>query len=296
MKAWRAPALPGAGRGRLWCRAGGSGDVGVLLLHGLVATGDVFGASGDRLAIDHVVAVPDLLGFGRSIDDRGDDFGTTAHLASIGQSVDQILGARRVLVAAHSMGSALALRWATANAGRTGAVVLVGAPMWAGADEARAALGSTGPLARAFRLDSRLAAGVCRFNCRHRWLAGWVAAALAPRWPVAISRQASLHTWPAYHQALEQQILHADWADMLGALDRAGVPVLLVWGDADPVGDPAYAADVAARLPLVEVEVVPGADHTLPASHPALIPDRLATLAELVPDRFSDRGPGQPGV
>lgn len=41
---WALPVLPGRRWGRLYARSGGDGPSGVLLLHGLVATGDVFGA------------------------------------------------------------------------------------------------------------------------------------------------------------------------------------------------------------------------------------------------------------
>lgn len=102
-------------------------------------------------------------------------------------------------------------------------------------------------------------------------MSGWLAALIAPRWPLAVAKQASLHTWPAYHQAMEQQILDVNFAELLARLDRAGVPVLLVWGDRDTVGDREYAQAIASTLANVDVRIVPGADHSLPASHPGVI-------------------------
>ncbi|MCZ7628855.1 MAG: hypothetical protein M5U19_07225 [Microthrixaceae bacterium] len=69
VRAWEQSELPIRQIGRLSCKLGGTGPGTALLLHGLVATGDVFGRSPDILAVDHEVAVPDLAGFGRSLDE-----------------------------------------------------------------------------------------------------------------------------------------------------------------------------------------------------------------------------------
>ncbi len=230
VRSWRPSNLPRRRIGALSCRTGGAGESGVLLLHGLVATGDIFGTIPDRLAHMHCVAVPDLLGFGASLDEQRSDFGTAAHLQAIGRVVDEAFGGRRLRIGAHSMGSALALRWATANPERVALVVCFGAPMWPTNAAARRSLASAGPMARSFLTDTRVARRICEFNCRHRTLSGWIAAVLAPRWPSDIARQASQHTWPAYRQAMEQQILHDDWASLLSGAAEAGIEVHLVWG------------------------------------------------------------------
>lgn len=55
--------------GELSVRAMGDGDRAVILLHGLTASGDYFGAEYDRLADHAQLVIPDLLGFGRSLDE-----------------------------------------------------------------------------------------------------------------------------------------------------------------------------------------------------------------------------------
>lgn len=169
------------------------------------------------------------------------------------------------------MGSTLALRWACRHPGRVTQVVCIGPPIWASRAAARAAIEHANPMARAFALDKRLARRACALSCRHRALSGWLAALMAPRWPLTVARQASLHTWPAYRQTMEQQILDVNWEALLARLDQGGIPVLLIWGDHDTVGDREYAQGIARALANVEVRIVPGADHTLPASHPGLI-------------------------
>ena len=134
-------------------------------------------------------------------------------------------------------------------------------------------------MARALVLNERVARFACALSCRHRKLAGSIAAVIAPRWPIPIARQASLHTWPAFHQTVEQQVLHDEWLPLLQRLDTAGVPVRLVWGDRDPVADHVYAALLAGLLSNVTVQIIEGADHTLPTAQP----DLIVELSEFLP-------------
>lgn len=286
---WQESRLAWRRVGPLWCRVGGNGTRGALLLHGLIATGDVFGRIPDRLAESRVVAVPDLLGFGRSIDHNRHDFATEAHMAAIDAVVAEALGERPVVVVAHSMGCALALRWVAHHAERVEELLCIGAPMWAGSGDARLAIGRANPMAKAFALDEDVARWVCTLSCRYRTVSGWIAAAAAPRWPVPIARRASQHTWLAYRQALVEQVLEPDWPTLVGDVDRAGVRLRLIWGDEDTVGDRAYARSIAAGLENVSVDGVAGADHTLPCARPELIVEMVEQLGP--PDALRDPPP-----
>lgn len=279
VRSWRSPDLPIRRLGPLSYRIASPdvSDIGIVLLHGLVATGDVFGATPELLGAQHRVVVPDLLGFGRSLDEGRGDFSTAAHLAALDALIDHELGDRRIRIGAHSMGSALALRWAAANPHRVERVVCVGAPMWPDADSATAALGALGPMGKSLVLDDGLARAVCSFNCRHRSLAGLLSAAVTPRWPIAVARQASLHTWPAYIAALEEQIINCPWSELLATLAEQGVPVHLIKGDRDTIGD-VELLDEIATWPGVDVSIVDG-DHTLPAADPHLLANHLSRTA-----------------
>lgn len=243
----------------------------MLLLHGLVGTGDVFGVAADVLASSRVVAVPDLLGFGLSVDEDRADFGTEAHLAAVDAVIAEVVGDRRLVIAAHSMGCTLALRWAGRHPDRVERVICVGPPIWPTRAAARRAIGGASPMSRALVLNEPFARYACALSCRHRTLAGWLASVIAPTWPIPIARQASLHTWPAFHQTIEHQVLHDEWPGLLQRLDSAGVPVSLVWGDRDPVVDHEYAVLLANSLSHVTVQIIEGADHTLPTARPELI-------------------------
>lgn len=58
---------------------------------------------------------------------------------------------------------------------------------------------------------SRAPVGQGTLNCAHQTLAGWAAATMEPSRPVPVARQASLHTWEAYEQAIQQRVLRDDW-------------------------------------------------------------------------------------
>lgn len=259
----------------LSCRVGGSGADAAVLLHGLVGTGDVFGSAIDRLATRFSVVVPDLPGFGRSLRAASLESNGADLVRAVDEVVHELARGRPVVLGAHSMGASIALQWAANNPVRVRRVVCMGAPLWPSAPAARRAIAGTGLMARVFVLNQRIAHQICRINCSQRVLSGWVAVALAPKWPVPIARQASLHTWDSYHRAFTDHVLATDWEGLLKELNDHEVKVLLMWGSEDLVGDPSYAERVTADLRNVSIEMVEGTDHTLPASRPDLLADRL---------------------
>lgn len=271
VKSWSPSTLPGTKTGRLFARVSGNDDQNaVILLHGLISTGDIFGRTFDQLAASAKLVVPDLPGFGRSLDEDRAGFTLAHHLDMLDELADeQGLFDRRWTVGAHSMGSTLALAWADRHHRNVDKVVCWGAPVFRTSREARTSIaGNT--MARLFALDTRLAELACSFSCEHRAAAGWIAAALAPALPVAISRAAPLHTWPAYRDALHHLVMEPDWDQLLGQIATNSIETSLIWGRNDPIGDPRFAREVTADHPYTKVATVSAADHHLPLSHPAL--------------------------
>lgn len=276
VRAWAPPVLPGRRWGRLYARSGGDGPSGVVLLHGLVATGDVFGAAFDQLATDRRLVVPDLLGFGRSLDETRDSFGVGDHLDALDELADQtgLFEADRLIIGAHSMGASLALRWAGRHGERVDRVVCWGAPIYTSAEMARARI-SGSVMARLFVLDTGSAQRACALSCAHRRAAGWVAAGLAPRHPVPVARSAALHSWPAYRDAMNQLVIGTDWADLLDEL-ASSTAVVFARGSGDLVGDPAAVQALAMVRDNTEIVTIPGAGHDLPMSRPDMCVDQLS--------------------
>lgn len=265
---WDPPSLPGDWDGPLYARFGGDGSKAVVLLHGLVSSGDVFGSAYDRLTEADRVVVPDLLGFGRSLDETRTSFTIEDHLDALDQLADRAgLFERRWTIGAHSMGSALALHWAARHPDRVERVICWGAPIYASPDEARKRI-SGSVMTRLFALDTRWAKRACAISCRHRSAAGWFTAAVEPSLPVPVARAVSLHTWPAYRDAMRRLVIETNWGQLLGHVADHGIRIELAYGSDDRVGDHTHADAMSRMVMGVPVTRIPGADHRLPMSHP----------------------------
>lgn len=275
VRRWRAPHPGGRSVDGLYFRTAGDGDTVFVLLHGLVATGDVFGAEFDTLANEGKLVVPDLLGFGRSLDETRSTFGAEQHLDALDRLMDELgVGSRPIVVGAHSMGSALAVRWAERRGIQIRRVVGWGAPVYRNAAQVEEEVASMGTMARLLAGNTRAAELACKLNCRHRKPAGWLAALAAPEIPVQIARAASLHTWPAYRDAMSDVVGGTDWAHVTRRVFANGTTIELTWGDGDAIGDRGFAG----TLPGVRVTVVPGSGHHLPMAHPGRCLEQLRTV------------------
>jgi pimeloyl-ACP methyl ester carboxylesterase len=241
----------------------------VVLLHGLGATGDYFGAFYDGLSRRHRVVIVDLLGFGHSLDEERTAFDVDTHVAAIDRALEALdCGASPVVLAAHSMSTAIALTWADQHRDRTRHVYLWGPPIYSGEQAARSIGRGYGVMARLFALDTTWARRACRLNCANRDVSGRVMAAMAPRWPTRVSSAASRHTWDAYHGSLRSLILDFDWSSVL----PASCPLTIFRGSDDPIGRRDDIAELAAGATIVDV---PGADHHVALEHPELLFDAL---------------------
>ena len=80
---------------------------------------------------------------------------------------------------------------------------------------------------------------------------------------------------PDYRRSFPQA---AGWITAAGSpylvVEEIAAPTLLIWGDADPISPVAVGRHLAARLPDARLEIVPGGDHDVAATHP----DRVAAL------------------
>lgn len=103
---WRAGTGRSSRAGPLQVRTFGSGTPVVVLLHGMAASGNCFGAAFDRLGGSARVVVPDLLGFGASPAAPGPVTGED-HLTALDAMLFALdLADEPLVVVGHSMGAA----------------------------------------------------------------------------------------------------------------------------------------------------------------------------------------------
>lgn len=305
-----APAVrawsPGGGRhvivGRLSARILDPPDpaarpgTATVLLHGLMASGDMFGGAYDALADDGPVLVPDLLGFGRSMRtdlDGAGAFQLSAHLDALSSMIAAVLpDGMPVRIGGHSMGGVVAVHLASrlvASRRPVNQVVTWGAPLYRSRATGRQRVARLGGVARLFAFDSPLAEATCAAMCRFRRTAAVLAVAASPRLPTQIARRGVLHTWPSYQQAMDTIVLDPTWPNALQSLTEEGVAVRIAAGTDDPVVDPVTLAR-ARQWPHVRVRMVDGATHELPLTHPRICRAQLRDVPTLRSDREpSDR-------
>jgi len=137
----------------------GFGTSVVLLLHGIIAAGNSFGAVYDELTAHATVVLPDLLGFGESMYAVG-PADTRAHIAAIDAALARLeLENRSTIVAGHSMGGTLALRWAAEHTDRVHSVTTfgdhLGAPLYRDRTEADERVAGMGHLEQLHRIHER---------------------------------------------------------------------------------------------------------------------------------------------
>ncbi len=273
---WRSAAVaawdPSTGTtvraGPLRVRVLGSGGPVVLLLHGMVAAGNSFGAAYDTLAEHATVVVPDLLGFGGSMVTTGRT-DASAHIAALDAALDGLrLQRRPTIVAGHSMGGVLALRWAAEHPDRVRAVVTFGAPLYLNRTESNEHIAGIGRMEALFAGDGPLPRAACSWMCRHRTAASWIAVGFRPDFPVPVARSGVKHTWSTYSGSFDGLIRDSGWYDALRVLGRAGIPVTLTVGGRDPVPVQGRAEEFARIWPQISCLTHPGSGHMLPLTDP----------------------------
>lgn len=247
-----------------------------MLLHGMVAAGNSFGAAYDALGEHATVVVPDLLGFGGSMDVTHET-DAAAHIAALDVALAELgLAERPTLVAGHSMGGCLALRWAAAHADRVISVVTFGAPLYRDRAEADDHVQHMGRLEAVLADDGRLPRIACALMCRFRACASWLVVAIRPDLPVPIARSGVRHTWASYTSSLNGLIRDTGWDAALAVLASARVPVTLTTGDRDPVPVRGRAAELAATWSNIRPVTHPSADHGLPLTDPGWCQNLIA--------------------
>lgn len=258
----------------------GSGDP-VVLLHGLGGTSETWQQMIDCLDGSLRTIAIDLAGHGRSARDRG-DYSITANAVIVRGVLDQ-LGIDRALIVGHSYGSGVALAVAVIFPEKVAGLALV----------ASGGLGSeAAPILRAMSLPF---VGELASLAIHPWLVGRVDAAFNRLSALGFRERSELRQMRQTLRSLSDIAARGSFLDTLrgvisvqgqlvdGAerLDQIGdIPVLVVWGDRDPMLPISHAAVVSAALPHARVEIFEGAGHFPHAQDPGRLADLLVDVAK----------------
>jgi pimeloyl-ACP methyl ester carboxylesterase len=274
---------------RIHYRIAGSGPP-VVLIHGMVNSSRHWEAVALRLARDHLVIAPDLIGHGDSATPRG-DYSLGAHAASI-RDLLSVIGVQRATIVGHSLGGGVAMQFFYQFPQRTERLVLISS----------GGLGhEVSPLLRTAALPG--ASGLLSIATHRRllallWHAGRqlrrrgsgkgaalqaVARALRPlEQPGA--REAFLHTLRAVIDVHGQRV---SARDRLYLLERT--PTLIVWGERDRTIPISHGRETHAAVPGSRFVTLPRAAHFPHLEDPEGLATALADfLATTEPGELQD--------
>lgn len=259
------PPGPSSGTAALAYRIEGSGHPATVLLHGLFASGRYWGAAYDTLAGKSALLVPDLAGFGRSVEVT-DGFGPEVHADLVAGTVVEVgVADQPVVIGAHSLGCLVAIEVARRHPELVAGIVAFSPPLYADEAAARRWLKGANPLLWLFVASPWLSEVVCNWVCEHRDVAGRLGRLLRPELPAPLAEDRVKHTYRSYSQTLAKVIISAGAA---GSIGDVTMPIHLVAGAGDDLVDRHFLRQLAERHPHVTFEVWPDAEHELPLTQP----------------------------
>ncbi|MCU1432114.1 MAG: putative hydrolase or acyltransferase of alpha/beta superfamily [Actinotalea sp.] len=208
-------------------REAGSGDEGVVLVHGIGVSSRYFAPLVELLAASGRVLAPDLPGFGASSRTEH-DLTIEEHAAVVAALIEES-GLQRPVVLGHSMGAQVAAELAVQRPDLVGRLVLVGPVVQAGT---RSVARQAWRLVRDYRYETRAVNAIT--------LTDWFRCGL---------RRYVRTLGPMMGYPLEQR------------LAEVSVPVVMVRGERDLVAPLEYLELLAARCRSGAVVEVPGEGH-----------------------------------
>jgi pimeloyl-ACP methyl ester carboxylesterase len=218
---------------RVIYRIAGSGPP-MVLIHGMLNSSRHWQAVADRLAAEHTVVAPDLIGHGDSAAPRG-DYSLGAHAASI-RDLLAAIGIERATIVGHSLGGGVAMQFFYQFPQRVERLALVSSgglgrevsPMLRTA----ALPGMSGLLSLTInpRVTGALRAGGVRLRARGISAGTYLEATARALRPLenADARQAFLQTLRSVIDVRGQRVSATDRLYLLESM-----PTLIVWGERD---------------------------------------------------------------
>lgn len=248
----------------------------VLLIHGLGSAGYLeWRFNLEALAAQHTVYAPDLPGFGRSDKPKAARYGVPFFTRTLVRYLRE-LRLRQVAVVGTSLGGRIALELALKHKDVLTKLVLVNAlglgrpqvqPLYPLA--ALPGVGEVGLRAVSQGLRHAPAGWVRRAVTRLAGASGDLDRLIDDAYIDELRRQYDAEPWRAAYLATVRSILRlAGSHDLSRRLATLDLPVLLIWGGADPLFPVEHATRAQRLLPNSRLVVIEGAGHTVMAERP----------------------------
>lgn len=214
---------------RLYTEVRGQGDP-VVFLAGLPATTRYWQGAFDPLAATNRLIFVDALGFGRSpLPDV--EYTLEDHLGALRRTLVGQGATHRVTFVAHSFGTLLAAYYAARHPAEVERLFLLGTPVFADEEEARAHLRHTSPTVGVFTLNPLLARAMCKLHeAAYSRALVRIVPLFAPDTPPVVVQEGLLHTWESFDGTLRNVVLTQPIARPLAGL---GPKVTFVHGRAE---------------------------------------------------------------
>lgn len=211
-----------------------------LLLHGLATVGTYWGAAFDVCARQGSLVVPDLLGFGESVDPPliAEQRSPAEHVAALEAMLDDLgMSSTPLTLSGHSVGGILALHHAATRAERDPSlvrqVVLFAPPLHDDHETAVRYVSTRGPFARYFAVDRRLARHTWNFLTARKRLAMALSRWVAPGLPRPVAEQSINNSWSSYMGTFRGLLGDPSWRACVAKLAQLQIPVTIAVGRRD---------------------------------------------------------------
>jgi pimeloyl-ACP methyl ester carboxylesterase len=233
----------------------------VVLLHGLMATGEMFADLIERLAGRYRLIVPDLPGHGRSRE-VGGPYTVESMAARVAAALTE-RSVRNAHIMGYSHGGTIAQQLARDDAELVRSLALV-------------ATYAHNTATRRERLEGWLAPRLVRLLGMRRMAALVARPGTGGGPPLPPNKITWLRTMLASNDRTRMAQAAAELSrfDSRGWLDQLRIPTLVISGGHDTAVPPHHAAMLAQGIPTARTATIPDAGHTMIWTHP----DRLAEI------------------
>ncbi|MBW3565189.1 MAG: alpha/beta hydrolase [Acidobacteria bacterium] len=239
---------------QLYREVSGEGDP-VVLIPGLQGSTRYWADELDDLARTHRLIKVDLYGFGRSpwpLEEPDLD----EHIAWLRRTLVAEDATREVTLVAHSFGGIVAAGYASRYPDEVSRLILLGAPVFNGEDEARDRIWDLSAMTAVFSLKPVLAREACMTMGAFRPVLRKILPHFAQTTRPEVMEDAVLHDWPSINGAIQNILLGEPIAQHL---DGVGERTIFVHGAEDRVTSMARIQSLAEQIDASVVKIA--SDH-----------------------------------